>query len=243
MKPVTETSDALALSPEPTVAQLMQAVIASGITESSVAVLERMMDLKERMDAKAAELAFNRAFVSLQQDIPVIVASSEIPSRGKYERFEDVMRVVGPLLTKHGFSVSFAMTAEVNRITETCHLRHRDGHSSVNAFSVRVGGRADSETQADCKAATTAKRNALLNCLNIVIRQDVYQNEDGDDARIEGAPISFEQAQTLRELVKDTASNEAAFLAYAGAKTYEEIGSAKYDLLFRSLNAKRNRKP
>ncbi len=202
--------------------------------------MERLLAMAERLQTKDAEKQFNSAFVALQQDIPVIVASSVIPNRGKYERFEDVMRVVGPLLVKHGFSVSFSMDFKENRILETCHLRHIGGHSQSNSFAVRSGGKADSDTQADCKAATTAKRNALLNCLNIVIRQDALQDEEGD-VSLEGEPISFDKAQYLRELVRDTNSDEASFLRFAGASKYEEILSGKYETVVAALHKKARR--
>jgi hypothetical protein len=142
------------------------------------------------------------------------------------------------LLSKHGFSVSFAMDFKETRILQTCHLRHASGHSQSNTFAVRASGKADSETQADCKAATTAKRNALLNCLNIVIRQDVFQ-DDERDASIEGDFISEDKVQYLREQVRETGSNEARFLAIAGVSKFEEIRTGSYDVLVRSLAAKR----
>jgi hypothetical protein len=221
-------------------AQMLSAIVEKGVSAENMAVVERMMALYERQQEKDAEKQFNAAFCALQSDLPVIVASSIIPNRGRYEKFEDVMRVVGPLLVKHGFSVSFTMDFKENRILETCHLRHIAGHAQSNSFAVR-SGKADSDTQADCKAATTAKRNALLNCLNIVIRQDALQDEE-NDASIEGSPISWEQAETLREMVKETRSDEAAFLRFAQASKYEEIMSGKYDLLFNALDKKRTAK-
>jgi len=233
---IPEAESALATVQTPNVAKMMQTIIDGGVTTENVAALEKVIDLYERMETRNAEKQFNSAFVALQAELPVIVASSIIPNRGKYERFEDVCRVVNPLLFKHGFTVSFSMVADGNRITETCQLKHTGGHSQSNSFSVRVGGKADSETQADCKAATTAKRNALLNCLNIIIRQDVLTAENDDTQ--DGAPITFEQAETLREMVRDTGSDETAFLRFAGASRYEEIGSARYDMLFAALNKK-----
>jgi hypothetical protein len=217
---------------------MLDAILAGGVTADSVGVLERMTALYERVEARNAEKEFNAAFVAMQNEIPVIVATSIIPNRGKYERYEDVMRVVSPILARHGFSVSFAMGYADNRITQTCHLRHITGHSQSNTFAVRLGGKADSETQADCKAATTAKRNALLNALNIIIRQDIWQDEDGRDATILGGVIDQEKIHYLREQVRETGSNEARFLELAGAKTYEEITASAYPMLVRSLSMK-----
>ncbi len=216
----------LEAGPEPLL-RLIQKVVDGGVTESNVAALDKLLAVYERLDDKRAEREFSAAFVALQNDLPVIVAETVIPNRGKYSRFEDVMHIVGPLLVKHGFSVSFSMDFKDNRILETCHLKHIGGHSQSNSFAVRAGGKADSDTQADCKAATTAKRNALLNCLNIVIRQDVLTEEH--DVSIEGEPISFDKAQYLRELVRDTNSDEVSFLKFAGAAKYEEIMTGKYD--------------
>ncbi len=228
---------ALALSPVNPIGRMIEAITKTGVSPDNMAVLERMMALYEQVEAKNAEKQFNAAFVALQAEIPVIVATTVIPNRGKYERFEDVMRVVGPLLQKHGFSVSFSMDFKESRILETCHLRHVGGYSQSNSFAVRAGGKADSETQADCKAATTAKRNALLNCLNIVIRQDALLNED-QDASLEGEFIKPDQVVYLRELLAETKSDVSKFLSFAGADKLEEIGSARYDNLVAALHRK-----
>lgn len=107
------------------------------------------------------------------------------------------------------------------------HLRHIAGHSTVTPFAVRLGGRADSDTQADCKASTTAKRNALLLALNIVIRQDCMQDED--DARMEGGFITPDQAADLKRRIKETKADEKKFLAFAGAETFELIRESKLE--------------
>jgi len=220
----------------PSVGEMLQAVIAKGVTGESVAAVEQLVNLYERMEAKNAEKAFNVAFNQLQQQIPIITATSVIPNRGKYERFEDIMRVVGPLLVRNGFSVSFSMDFKENRILETCHLRHIGGHSQSNSFAVRSGGKADSDTQADCKAATTAKRNALLNALNISIQQDCLNEEQ--DPRMEGGTITEAQAFELERRVALTHSDHQKFLAFAGAKTYTEIATSKYPILDQFLSKK-----
>lgn len=221
------------------VAQMMQAIIEKGITTENVAALSQLTQLYERMQEKDAKRQFAEAFVALQADLPVIVASSVIPKRGKYERFEDVMDQIQPHLTKHGFTVTFSQDFKENRIVQVCRLEHIGGHFKDNSFAVRTG-RADTETQADCMAATTAKRNALLNALNIVIRQDALQDEEGD-ARMDGEPVTREQAETLRNLVTETASDSAKFLKCAGAQKYEEIAASKFPRLLAMLQLKQSR--
>lgn len=232
----------LALQPQqqqPSVAGMLQAVIDKGVTSENVTALEQLVGLYERLEAKNAEKAFNAAFVALQGEMPTIVAQSVIPNRGKYERFEDVMNVLKPLLIKNGFAVSFEQLADDKRIKVTCHLRHVGGHSQATSFAVRLGGKADSETQADCKASTTAKRNALLQALNIVIRQDCLQDED--DAHNEGSPsgaVTQEDADALRDWVEAVGGDRTAFLEHAGATTFEEIQSSRLEGLHALLRRK-----
>ena len=221
--PVAVSGDTLS------VAQVFEAVRTGDMTQEKIAVLKDLL-------AMSAERQFAAAFAALQADLPVIVAQTVIPNRGKYERFEDVMNVVQPLLNKHGFSVAFSMDFKEGRVLETCCLTHVGGHSRSNSFAVRVGGRADSETQADCKAATTAKRNALCNALNIVIRQDCLTDED--DPRMEGGKITQEQAEELRSMIAATKSNEAALLKLGGCAAFEEMRTAKYEVVYELLQQK-----
>lgn len=230
------------LTAPPPVADMMQAIIAKGITPENVIALERLASLYERMQDRDAERQFAAAFVKLQAELPVITASTVIPNRGKYERYEDVMDQIQPHLTANGFTVAYSQDFRENRIVQVIKLQHIGGHSKENSFAVRAGGKADSDTQADCKAATTAKRNALLNCLNIVIRQDALQDEEGD-ARLEGEPVTAEQVSYLRKMVQDTnyagsSTYEASFLRVAGATTYEEIAASKFTRLDETLKRK-----
>lgn len=242
MKPASQQlalteSQPLAIAQGPSIALMLQGVIEKGITAENTQALTTLCDLYERVEAKNAEREFNACFVALKKQIPVIVATSVIPNRGKYERYEDIMRVVEPLLLMHGFSESYSQSADDKRITVTCHLSHIAGHSRSTSFSVRLGGRADSDTQADCKASTTAKRNALLLALGIVIRQDIYQSDEADSHN-EGEKITQGQAAELRLLCEETGSDKERFLTFADAKTFEEIMSSRYADLAEKLLAK-----
>jgi hypothetical protein len=207
--------------------QVFNAVVEKNLNAEQIGVMKELL-------AMDAQRKFAAAFVALQSELPTIVAATTIPNRGKYEKFEDVMKAVGPYLQKYGFTVSFSMDFKDNRILETCHLTH-GGHTRSNTFAVRTR-KADSDTQADCMAATTAKRNALLNALNIVIRQDCMSDES--DAGIEGDYITKEQAFELERRVGETNSNKEAFLRYAEAAKFSEISSSRYAELDASLKKK-----
>lgn len=232
---------ALAIPADPTPGQLLKFLVESGNAEQQIGVLERLVALKERADDKAAEREFAAAFHALQQDIPGIEAIAEVPDKQgnvKYvfAPYEHIMREVRPFLMKHGFSVTFDSEFKDGRMVIRCTLMHVGGHSRTSTQFIREGRPfGANDAQADGATVTMGKRYALCQALNIVIERDT-------DARNEGQSISHEQAQTLRELVKETNSDEARFLKYAGAAKYEEIGANRYQELFRSLQDRLTRR-
>ncbi len=236
--PLTTSKPEPLVVQEPSVSGMLGAFIERGVTSENVAAFAQLIELKERIDRRDGEKAFNSAFAKLQCELPVIVAESVIPNRGKYARFENVMHQIQPMLTGNGFAVSFEQSADDKRIKVTCHLRHTGGHSQATSFSVRLGGKADSDTQADCKASTTAKRNALLQALNIVIRQDCLQDED--DAHNEGGDevITAEECAELIDWVESTDSDKEEFLKFAKAASFAEIRSSDLDRLHTALRRK-----
>lgn len=223
----------------PNIGAMLSKVLDSGVTSESADTLEKMLSLYERVQAKDAEKQFNTSFSALQNETPEIVASSIIPNRGKYERFEDVMHVLKPLLFKHGFTISFTQEADEKRIRVTCKLAHVGGHAQCNTFGVRLGGKADSEVQSDCKASTTAKRNALLQALNIVVRQDCMQDEDDPHNEPEAAGfITEKEADELRDWLEAVDGDREEFLKYAKADTFFTIQASMLPRLHESLRRK-----
>jgi hypothetical protein len=200
-----------------------KAVVDGNLDAEKLAVLKDLL-------AMNAQRQFAIAFNELQRDMPILTATTVIPNRGKYLRFEDMMREIGPILSKHGFSVSFDQDWREGRAVVTIHLLHIGGHKEKTSYAVRSGGRSDSETQADQKASTTAKRNALCLALNVTIQQDCLNEEN--DAGLEGDPnakVTPTTADELERRVKMTNSSVTAFLKFCRADSFANIPANKYD--------------
>lgn len=217
---------------------MLQAVISKGVTQENVAAIEKLVGLYERMEDKSAEKQFAVAFVDLQSEMKAVKAVKPVPNRDgsiryKFAPYEELMEQVSPLLKKHGFTVTFSTDYKENRLIKTCTLQHVGGHKRDNSFAVRIGSGPPgaTETQADGAAATYAKRGALADCLNIVIEHD-------DDARAEGGSITADQAKELQRRVRETGTDEARFLKYAGSDKFENIPAAKFSLLDENLRKK-----
>lgn len=227
--------------PQPTVADMMQAIIDKGVTADNVAAMGELVKLYERMEDKKAEKEFAAAFVRLQAETRVIKATKAVPNNDGTTRycfapFEEIMEAVGPLLERHGFTVAFSTDYAEARLIKICHLTHTGGHTRENKFAVRVGKGppGSSEAQGDGAASTYAKRFALCDALNIVIDKD-------SDARAEGGPITQEQAEELSRRLQMVNGDRVKFLAFAGAKSFAEIPAVKYAILDEFLRKKKNR--
>jgi hypothetical protein len=226
---------------QPTPLELLSSLVRPGnLTPESVSVAKELISLMEHMEDRKAEREFAEAFGRLQGSLKAFTATKAVPDKNgnvrySYLPYDEIMRKVQPLLEANGFSVSFSTDLKENRIVQTCTLQHVAGHHRDYLAFVRAGAGpyGATETQADGAAMTYAKRYSLCNALNIVVDRDT----DGD-ARNEGSPITEDQALYLRELVRETGSDEGKFLAFAGAKDYEEIGSARYDSCVAALNKK-----
>ena len=211
--------------PEPSVALMLQKVIDKGITAENVQALDSLVGLYDRMQSKQAEKEFSQAFSELQAELPDIAAIKPVYAKDgtvkyHYAPYEEILDKVRPFLKKHGFSISFNTDTKDGRITSICTLRHISGHSQTNQFGVRIGSGPPhaTEPQADTSAKNMAKRGALSDALNIVVDHD-------DDARMIGKPIGNALALDLYNRVKETKSDERAFLKFAGI----DIGNREPD--------------
>lgn len=234
---------------EPSVGQMLSGMLSGlqqgQITPQHVDVLKGMMDLYERAEKRQAEKDFAAALTDLQGETIRVQATKAVDVKdGKprytFAPYEEIMAVVQPMLTRHGFSVTFDTKIEEQRLYSICTLTHKSGHSRSNQFAVRFSKPpGSSDAQGDMSTKSYAKRGALCDALNISIDHDT----DGDDERGLGQHITPEQVEELKRRVAETQSDVAKFLAYAEARSFEEISESKYDDLIATLERRAKAKP
>ncbi len=222
---------------EPSVAMMLQKVIDGGITADNVSALESLVGLYDRMQAKNAEREFSAALVELQGETIRVQATKSVDVRDgipryKFAPYEEIMSVVQPMLTRHGFSVTFDTKIDGDRLNSICTLTHKSGHSRSNQFAVRFSKPpGSSDPQGDMSTKNYAKRGAFCDCLNISIEHD-------DDARMIGQPIGSALAGDLAARVEEVGADREAFLKFAGAKEFEEISDERWPVLDELLKRK-----
>jgi len=220
---------------------ILEAAIRGGVTEANVAVVKELVQMCREQRAEEAKAAFAKAFFQLRKNMPTIHADKEAKNRAGEVTFvycseEEIMKMLEPHLMNYGFATLFGQSEKDGRITVSLTLMHEAGHQETREFTVRAGTPNAMKDAAMCDTggATTALRHLTMKWFGLKSR--ISENQD---AHIEGERITADKVQYLRELVKDTNSDEGRFFAFAGVKTYEEVTEGIYPLLVRSLTAKR----
>lgn len=228
------------------VAELIGRLIDSGkLTSESAAAVEKLCNVHLQIEALRAQKEYARAMAAMQAELPPIVKHTEVHDTGgklmyRYAKYEEMMQAIQPCLTKHGFSIACDQRADERQLVAVLKISHVEGHSETHEFAVRhsQGTRAMSTAQVDASDSNLARRHALARALNLRI-----VGEEDDDARNIGEQISPEEAASLKARVQALGKDrEAAFLKFAGAASYEEIGSAKLPELLAKLD-KAEKKP
>ena len=213
-----------------------------------VAKMERLFEMSERARSNAARMAYDEAFATMQTEMPEIDKRGKIIIKEKggekviqstpYALWDDTNRLIKPILSKHGFGLSFRVTQTPERLTTTAILSHRSGHREETGFAAPIDNTGSkNNVQGWGSSMSYGKRYAATAILNITTRGE---DDDGNKA---GAPepISDEQAATLREWIEATQSDQAAFCTYYKIDTLTALPSAKYDAAVKTFEAKKKK--
>ena len=183
---------------EPSVAQVVEATVVKGGSlarrreVAPLSVIERMakdpkidiakltalIAMKHAEDQRHAELAFEEAFEAMQDELPVIKKRGKQLHKGGasvrnyYARLgEDILPVVRPILTKHGFSLRHRTEWPADKpgvIRIIGKLKHRMGHCEEDIFEALADG-SDYRTDVQSRKSTQSfgRRTTTVNLLNL----------------------------------------------------------------------------
>ena len=158
--------------------------------------MERLLDMQERVQARDAEIAFSSAFAEMQPELPAINMRGQIIHKGslisEYAEWSDISKVITPVLSAHGFSLSFKPTELDKKVAVTAILRHRSGFSDSATLPLPTDtSGAKNAVQAIGSTLSYGKRYAAILILNIRV-----EGED-DDGAASGPKIQHEAARDM----------------------------------------------
>lgn len=152
----------------------------------SVETIERILAMRRELSLEHAEQAFNDAFASLQSELPIITKSKAVKNKNgsvrySYAPIEELVKILKPYLSKHGFNYRFECAQSDSVVVATCYLTHSLGASRHSSFPAPVDPEAFmNDSQKVASANSYAKRNAFKNVLGLV------EADEDDDAQAVG---------------------------------------------------------
>lgn len=201
---------------------------------ASMEVVERLMALQERWEANQARKDFDAAIADAKAEISPVVRNATGHNAKKYADFAAIARAVDPVISKFGLSYRFR-TAQTDRISVTCILSHKSGHSEETTLSGAPDTTGSKNAiQAIGSTLTYLQRYSLVQALGLAAAND----DDGADTGKDGV-ITDEQATEINRLAIEVKADIAKFLAYLKAESISDIPAGQYQRAIDALNSKR----
>lgn len=220
-------------------------VIDRAARDSSVDIdkMERLMQMHERIRATGAKGAYAAALAQMQPELPTIRERGAIKNKGggvqsTYALWEDVVTVITPILSRHGFALTFRTANLDKNVTVMGVLSHRDGHSEETSLTLPI----DSSdfrnlVQSIGSSVSYGKRYTAAALLNLRTGE-----VDDDGARGEQPRISETQVADLNALISEVGADKAKLLTYLKCESLESILAVNYDTVVRTVEAKRRQR-
>lgn len=203
--------------------------------------LERIIALKERVDAQSRKEAFDRALIKCQAEIPRVKKNGLVETRdGKpiysYARLEDIDASIRPIYQRHGFTVTFdapmAEDGKIRVVGRFCCAGHTQALEFTASASNRgAGGVTLTDAQKAKQTITECRRHLLEMFFNIIT--------EGADNPPASKVISEEQARTLQCKIDEVGADSGKLLKYFDAKTLSDLNEDQHDAAMRMLEQRR----
>lgn len=200
--------------------------------------IERMLDMHERMQRESSRRAYLEALSALQATLPAAVRKGTGHNQKKYARFEDVIEALRPSLKEHGFSLTYRIRQTPTLITIVGVLGHSKGHAEETEFSLPPDSSGNkTPVHAIASAVSYGKRYVSLTLTGIATDDD----DDGKRASI-GETISEKQYQEITNLITETGTDLAKFLAVGNVESLSDIPASQFEAAKAKLLVKKAQK-
>lgn len=252
---LAQSAETLPLAPLPTENPVMSMIRQAVAAGQPLDVIRELKDMAKELAADEARRAFDRALSDAKAEIPVIRKNRKVGFEHKsgdgetnynHEDLGEIARTIDPILGKHGLSYRYRSQQGDGRVTVTCILSHRDGHSEEIQLSAApdASGKKNAIQQTG-SAITYLQRYTLKMALGLAAAAD-------DDGRTSETPdtITEQQALDINDLINtvveeihgDRPAFVKSFLRFMKADRIEGIAAKDYQKAVNAINASRGQK-
>jgi ERF superfamily len=209
-------------------------VIARAAADPNVDIdkLERLLEMQERVLARDAEMAFNVAMNAAQAEMRPISANASNPqTKSRYASFDKLDKVMRPIYTRHGFSLSFdeGDSPKPEHVRVICYASHNAGHTRTYRRDMPAdgkgakGGDVMTKTHAAGAAGSYGSRYLLKGIFNIAVGED---DDDGNGQ--DGPSINAEQFKALDGVADAVRADKAKFGKLFKVDSLRDLPATRY---------------
>jgi hypothetical protein len=235
---------------EPSPAQRLAEVMAKFMLDPSITAdkLEAVLKMRRELIAEEQKEAFQAAFARMQADLPqvpkngvveLVSKTGQVFGRYNFAKWEDMDAVLRPILTQHGFALTFRSEDKDGRLQVTGELMH-SGFSMICSINLPPDlGPGRNALQAVGSALSYGKRYVTELLCNIVRKGD-----DDDANSATDHVITKGEANQMADMLKKSKSDLKKFLStmVPYAASLEEIRASDYVRCVNAINLKLSRK-
>src|ERR1043165_3281585 len=131
--------------------QMLQGLMTEAIRSGNRELMREVMEIRRELKAEAAKEAFFAALSAFQAECPIIKRTKPVYDIDKqtrqrkgvryhYAPMDEIVRIVSPILTKHGLSYTIVAPVETAGnepwLIAKCTVHHELGHNETSEFRI-----------------------------------------------------------------------------------------------------------
>lgn len=223
---------------------LIQAIERAALNpQVDIEKMERLFAMQKEIMARQAETAFNVALAAAQAEIPTIKGRKKnTQTNSFYADLVAVCDVAMPIVTRHGFSLSFSQgdCPIEGRIRVNCQCAHAGGHSRFYHWdapidTVGIKG-VQNKTQIHGEASSFSYAQRYLTKLAFNLRIEGEDNDGNGQKRDQF--ITEKQAADLLAKITEVGANKEQFLKFLRVEKLSDLPTKQYAQALQALEDK-----
>lgn len=176
-------------------------------------VIEKMMNLQDRHEAKQAKKAFDEAMAKFQAECPIIEKTKTVKNGGgatlySYAPLEKIVSQLKETIQRNGFSYTFKTEFPDGVVRAICVVKHVAGHAEESGVEIPLMAKTGimNNSQQTAATITFAKRYAFMDAFGIATSDEdndankIQKEEKTDQEKLETAEEMLQSCTTLKEL-------------------------------------------
>lgn len=208
--------------------------------------MERLWAMYKEETERQSRVKFNAALGEAQSEIGRVPTNKENKqTHSNYADYAAIDRVVRPIYTKHGFSLSFN-TGDCplqDHMRILCDVAHKDGYTKQYHVDMPADGKGakGGDVMTKTHAAGSAMQYGQRYLLKLIFNVAIGKDDDGNGAgKIKEELISEAEAANVKAMMEETKLSVESFGKFFKIELVSELPKSKLKQAITMLEKRRN---